>query len=722
MTLTPLGAPPATPLTKRPTGTLLDVRDLAVRLDRGPTPVSLVQEVSFALKRGEFLCIVGESGSGKTVTALSLMRLLEYTAPTRVEGVAVLDGPAEDGPADLVALDQEAMAALRGRRLAMVFQEAMEALNPTKVIGTQLVEAVRRHPMPTLPATEPARAERSRSVVSEAARTKAIDLLTQVGIPDPAGCMEKYPHQLSGGMQQRVMIAMALLGDPELLIADEPTTALDVTTQAEILTLLVRLQRERDMACILITHDMGVAAEIADRVAVMYAGRLVEIGAVKEILAEPRHPYTRALLDCVPRIGLVGQKELRSIPGSVPHPGDRHGGCDFSPRCSFATDECATDEPTLDPAAAGARQVACWHPQTGELAPPPAATVADSLTEPPAHVDPYVVLDAVTKRYAASARGESLGGGSRSGGVTAVDSASFTIGKGEFFGLVGESGSGKSTLGRLIAKLEPATSGHIAVGDVSVEGLRKWRDVRDFRRDVQIVFQDTTGSLDPRQTIGRSVREPLRSLVGLRGPEAATRAADLLEMVGLPREYVERMPAELSGGQRQRVAIARAIACDPQFVVADEPTSALDVSVQGQIVNVLRRLQRELGLTYLFITHNLSLVLSVADRIGVMYLGAIVEIADAATLTSAPAHPYTEVLLRANPDPHDPRRRASETAEEPAVALDVALDPGTELVDRTVGCRFRDRCPRRQSRCDTESPALSPYKPAQLVACHFPLT
>jgi peptide/nickel transport system ATP-binding protein len=281
---------------------------------------------------------------------------------------------------------------------------------------------------------------------------------------------------------------------------------------------------------------------------------------------------------------------------------------------------------------------------------------------------------------------------------------------------VGESGSGKSTLGRLIAKLEPPTSGHIRVGDVSVDQLRRRKETRSFRRDVQIIFQDTTGSLDPRHTVGRSIGEPLRSLTQLRGEALESRAKELLETVGLPLDYFHRMPSELSGGQRQRVAIARAIACEPQLVVADEPTSALDASVQGQIVNVLRHLQRELNLTYLFITHNLSLVLSVADRIGVMYLGALVEIADAPTLIHKPAHPYTDVLLAANPDPHNPRRRATDVSEKRPLGLDAE----TALVDRTVGCRFRDRCPRREARCDTESPELAEHRPGQLVACHFP--
>lgn len=699
---------------------LLEVRDLTVNLNGLAEPVSLVRELSFSVERGEFLCIVGESGSGKTVAALSLMRLLEYTAPTSIAGSALLDGE------DMVAASQDEMSALRGKRIAMIFQEAMEALNPTKIIGAQLIEAAQQHP-------ETRSEGMSRRDDAAAARTKALDLLRQVGIPDPAGCMSKYPHQLSGGMQQRAMIAMALMCDPELLIADEPTTALDVTIQAEILSLLVRLQRERNMACILITHDMGVAAEIADRVAVMYASRLVEIGTVQEILTAPRHPYTRALLECVPRVGLVAQQELRTIAGSVPHPGQELPGCRFAPRCPNSTSKCTDIEPALQstpllvdagqPGLAvpqSERLVACWHPQDTpmptqvELASP-----GQMVTDPAPRNEqqPYVVLDKVSKHYSASARGESLGSKRTTGGTLAVDEATVTIARGEFFGLVGESGSGKSTLGKLIARLEPMTSGHISVGETKIEDLRRRRETKDFRKEVQIVFQDTTGSLDPRQTVGRSICEPLTSLSDLRGQPLEDKAKELLELVGLPVEYYTRMPSELSGGQRQRVAIARAIACEPQLVVADEPTSALDVSVQGQIVNVLRRLQREMGLTYVFITHNLSLVLSVADRVGVMYLGALVEIADASVLNNSPAHPYTEILLRANPDPHQPRRRNADQPEQ----SNLALDAETALVDRSVGCRFRDRCPRRQDICDTDSPALTPHRQGQLVACHFPL-
>jgi oligopeptide/dipeptide ABC transporter ATP-binding protein len=704
--------------------TLLDVRGFSVELDGGGgDPVALVHELSLTVERGEFLCVVGESGSGKTVAALSFMRLLEYTAPTHLAGEVLLDGD------DVVAMTQTQMAGLRGRRMAMIFQEAMEALNPTKLIGAQLIEAAMQHP------STHAEGGRRRELHS-AARAKALDLLDQVGITDPAGCLDKYPHQLSGGMQQRVMIAMALMCDPELLIADEPTTALDVTIQAGILNLLVKLQRERDMACILITHDMGVAAAIADFVAVVYAGRLVEIGSLDELLHTPRHPYTRALLDCVPRADPVGVTELATIAGSVPHPGEQLPGCRFAPRCPHASARCTDAEPPLAVAAIDAadgatgdahvRMVACIHPQTDRVEPhvrPVSITaVDDEKTADP--VGPqgdrtFLELNNVSKRYSSSARGESLGGARSSGSVLAVDGASLALYKGEFFGLVGESGSGKSTLGRLISHLEPVTGGTIAIDRKRVDDLRRSRDLNAFRQRVQMIFQDASGSLDPRQTIGRSVAEPLKSLTRLRGAALQDRVRSLIDTVGLPASYIDRRPSELSGGQRQRVAIARAIACDPELIVADEPTSALDVSVQGQIVNVLRRLQRELGLTYLFITHNLSLVLAVADRVGVMYLGALVEIGDAASLATRPAHPYTQLLLTTNPDPTGSRRLQGGEDDADAVG---ALDIATAVVDRSVGCRFRDRCPKRQSRCDVESPALTEHVPNRLVACHYPNT
>lgn len=689
---------------------LLDISEFRVSLDEPGGTTDLVRDVSLVVERGKTLCIVGESGSGKTVTALSILRLLEFTSSVEVFGRAEFDGD------DLVAMSQSQMTDIRGRRASMVFQECMEALNPTKRIGTQLLEASR---------------EDSKDVGLE----KATDLLAQVGIPDPKGCLQKYPHQLSGGMQQRTMIAMALMCDPELLIADEPTTALDVTIQAEILTLLVKLQRERNMAMILITHDMGIAAEMADRIAVMYAGRIVEEGPCVEILSRPIHPYTRALLECVPHPGPVGGGELRTIPGSVPSPSDDLGGCRFAPRCPLVTETCATNEPVLtEIVSAGDRQlaghqhdshvVACWNYQSydgtqhtrddrnnGGLEASQTRSESDGVNGAD-----FLVVDGVTKVYASSARSESVDSKRGADSIRAVDNVSVELRSGEFFCLVGESGSGKTTLGRLIARLEPVTSGSITLGGKDVTHLRGRAADREFRRDLQVIFQDPNGSLDPRQAVGQAIAEPLKSLLRLKKPALTEHINRLLDEVNLPREFAQKRPAELSGGQRQRVAIARAIATSPKLIVADEPTSALDVSVQGQIINLLRSLQREHGLTYLFITHNLSLVLSVAHRVGVMYLGALVEIASADALLTGPAHPYTQMLLDANPDPDNPRSK-----DERAASTIGGLDAETALVDRTVGCRFRDRCSRRQELCDHEEPMLRSIGPDQLAACHFPL-
>lgn len=698
---------------------LLELSGFRVSDDR--SGADLVRDIELCVDQGETLCIVGESGSGKTVTSLSIMRLLEFTSATSVSGTASFKAE------NLAAMTQQEMSTVRGRSISMIFQECMEALNPTIRIGPQLTEA----------AVDSGEA---------AAEAKAKDLLHQVGIPDPSGCMERYPHQLSGGMQQRVMIAMALMNDPELLIADEPTTALDVTIQAEILTLLARLQRDRGMAIVLITHDMGIAAQMADRIAVMYAGRLVELGSAADVLSLPEHPYTRALLDCIPRPHRA-RGALKTIPGSVPAPFDRLPGCRFAPRCSVATDACRSDEPVLRTVGQGASRlvggdaiesrahtVACWHPASGagderanvgsidaedspDILEPPelGSSAARPDHEPIGTLEPYFVVENLTKVYAKSARKQSLNSRSGGHGVTAVDGVDLTLHRGEFFCLVGESGSGKTTLGRLISRLESPTEGRLTLAETDLASVRRRAEEREFRRNVQVVFQDPNASLNPRQTVAQAIGEPLKALLGLKPADIRRRVEELLQEVNLPIEYASRRPSQLSGGQRQRVAIARAIATSPGLVVADEPTSALDVSVQGQIVNLFRRLRDEHGLTYLFITHNLTLVLSVADRVGVMYLGSLVEVASASALLRGPAHPYTQVLLDANPGPDQPRfidRLAGEPSSETSREAEA---------DRTHGCKFRDRCQFRQERCNTEAPSLTRLAEGHSVACHFPI-
>lgn len=628
---------------------LFELDDFSVSIETSPgqsTPI--VEGLSLAVHRGETLCIVGESGSGKSVAMLSAVRLLELTAPISVSGKALLDG------VNLMSLSQRQMAGVRGGRIGFIFQEAMEALNPTRTIATQLVEAaVVTHAMGDIPARE------ARTVAAK----RALELLEEVEIRDPETVMNQYPHQLSGGMQQRVMIAMALMGDPDLLIADEPTTALDVTVQAEVLDLMKRLRRERDMSCVLITHDMGVASEIADRIAVLYAGQLVELGSFQQMISRPQHAYTKALLECVPRPGVRLAGRMRAIPGSVPPPGTAVPGERFAPRNTLASPHAAEQEPPVHVLDDGAHMVRTWDP-VREWTP----ELVDRLTGPArsggsdAHTpsDEVIIdLHKVSKTYLPSrvrlrARAaQSPDSPLPKGGVRAVDEVTLQIRRGELFGLVGETGSGKSTLGKLIMDLErpDAGPGAIDVARVDLAAHRSLARERAFRRDVQMVFQNPQDSLDPRRTISQAIAEPLQALTTLDRRGVRLRIEETLDAVGLPRSSMEKYPSQISGGQRQRIAIARAIATRPSVIVADEPTSALDVSVQGQIINLMLDLQREFDLTYLFITHNLSLITSIADRVGVMYHGKMVEVGTAERILSDPTHEYTRRLLDSNPDP-----------------------------------------------------------------------
>ncbi|GAA3867451.1 ABC transporter ATP-binding protein [Saccharothrix violaceirubra] len=609
---------------------LLEIDRLSVGVPGDGTDTELVHELTLGLDSGQTLCVVGESGSGKTVTALSVIRLLEFVTPVRTTGEVRLDD------VDLTGLNPNVMRTYRGHRIGMVFQEAMDSLNPAQRVGVQLVEAY-------------ASGRRDKR-----AQARALDLLREVGFTDPERVADLYPHQMSGGMQQRVMIAMALMAGPDLLLADEPTTALDVTTQAEILRLFRDVQREHRMACVFITHDMGVAAEIADRIAVMYAGRLVEVGPAAEILASPRHRYTRALVECVPQVGVRRTGGLPSIPGSVPAATEVLPGCRFAPRCAESSDRCHTEEPPLIALDNGV-EAACWSPGSGPVAlPDPRVLHSDTpkyaLGQPETHARAAeTLLEIKDVRRTFLTRGKGGSPFRRRARMNAVDGVSLDIRPGEFFGLVGESGSGKTTLGQLVAALDDPTEGTIVAAGQRHTARGLEGDARAFRRAVQLVFQDPQSSLDPRHTIGRIVAEPLRELTDLRGADLRRRVEQLLDEVGLPKTIADRLPSQISGGQRQRVAIARALAPRPKLIVADEPTSALDVSVQGQVMNLLLDLRREHGLGFLFITHNLSLILSVADRVGVMKDGRLIEVGTPDRIAAAPEHEYTRTLLAANP-------------------------------------------------------------------------
>ncbi|MBA9006930.1 dipeptide ABC transporter ATP-binding protein [Thermomonospora cellulosilytica] len=679
--------------------TVLRVADLRVTFRNATAPA--VRGMRLTVGRGEVHAVVGESGCGKTTTALALLGLLP--PGTEVTGSVRLHGR------ELVGRSDAELARVRGRDIAMVFADPMSALTPVRTVGDQIAETVRVH----------------QGVSRAAARARAAELLELVGIPDPARRARAYPHELSGGMRQRVMIAMAVANDPAVIVADEPTAALDGTVQAQVMQVLRTAGEATGAAIVLITHDLGVAAEIADRVTVVYAGRPVETGPIDEVYARPRMPYTIGLLQSVPRLDgrrpfgppvpAARRPVLVPIDGVPPQrPGP---GCSFAPRCPMAGPRCASEEPQLRPVPGdGGHAVACLQDVTDPAAvyPPP-----DPGPEPVRdHVERPVVLDvAGLVRHHARRGGGPLR--RRDGTVRAVDGVDFDVRRGQTLALVGESGSGKTSTLMEILRLRAPQAGRITVLGRDTATLDRSAR-RALRRDVQVVFQDPQASLDPRMRVAEIVAEPLIAH-GHRRREVAGPVRELLAMVGLSPELAWRHPGALSGGQRQRVAIARALALRPRLLLLDEPVSALDVSVQAGICNLLTRLQDRLGLAYLLVTHDLAVARHVADRIAVMYLGRIVELGDVRRVYQDPAHPYTRALLSAVPVPDPPRAR-----RRPRVVL-----PGDppDPADPPPGCRFRPRCPRypvlepgRARRCEEEDPRPVEVAAGRYAACHYPET
>ncbi|MCG6953645.1 MAG: dipeptide ABC transporter ATP-binding protein, partial [Betaproteobacteria bacterium] len=585
---------------------LLALEGLSTRIDTPLGGVRAVDDVDLELRRGECLALVGESGCGKSMTALSVLRLLPDAARIAA-GRVLLDGQ------DLLGLPEAAMRAVRGRRVAMIFQEPATALNPVLTVGQQITEVLERHA----------------ALRGAPARARAVALLEQVGVPDSARRLDEYPFQLSGGLKQRVMIAGALAVDPEVLVADEPTTALDVTIQAQILELLARLQAERGMALLLITHDLGVVARMAQRVAVMYAGEIVELASREAFFRAPQHPYAQMLFEALPRPERRGS-ELAVIPGQVPPLSSTFAGCRFAERCPLAFERCRSEPPALlgEP---GAHRVRCHLRET--LAAEPRATLRASgasggRTTLDEATSGAPLLDVQGLKVHFPIRRGILR--RTVGWVRAVDGVDLVVHEGRTLALVGESGCGKTTAGKGILRLIEPSAGRVALsepGGLTELTTLSRRALRARRGAMQIVFQDPFASLNPRMRVREILEEGMVSLGrgGSNGEARGRRMRMLLGQVGLPNESLERYPHEFSGGQRQRIAIARALAVEPRLIVCDEPTSALDVSVQAQILNLLKQLQTELGIGYLFITHNLAVVEYLAHEVAVMYLGRIVE-------------------------------------------------------------------------------------------------
>ncbi|WP_347343670.1 ABC transporter ATP-binding protein [Jatrophihabitans telluris] len=680
------------------TAPLLEVENLSVTFSSEAGAVNAVRGVSYVVRPGESLAIVGESGSGKSVSSLAVMGLLPGNA--RVSGNIRFKGQ------DMLALNDKQLSKIRGSGLSMVFQDPLSALTPVYTIGDQIAEAVLIH----------------QNVSKDKAAERAVELLDLVGIPNPKLRATSFPHEFSGGMRQRAMIAMAIANDPDLIIADEPTTALDVTIQAQVLEVLKKAKEATNAATILITHDLGVVAGFADRVMVMYAGKAVESSEVDDIFYHPRMPYTMGLLGSIPRMDVADKEPLIPIEGSPPSLLNLPPGCPFASRCPIVVDECLVTEPSLDPTDRLDHTAACHR--RNEIAQRHWGA-ADVFVRPERPVDVMVEVPREQRTVVLELQDLQKAFPIRKGAVIrrtvgtvhAVDGVSLEVREGETLGLVGESGCGKTTTIMEIMSLVKPQAGRIVVLGKDTDKLTG-EDRRRMRADVSIVFQDPMASLDPRMPIGDILSEPMW-VQKVPAAKIRARVSELLKLVGLSPEHASRYPAEFSGGQRQRIGIARALALEPKLVVLDEPVSALDVSIQAGVINLLDELKAKMGLSYLFVAHDLSVVRHIADRVAVMYLGRVVEIGTSKDIFDRPSHPYTQALLSAIPLPDPVKERTRQR-----ILLTGDLPSPSDI---PAGCRFSSRCfvynqqlsDAERARCRGEDPGLYDVGAGHGAACHY---
>ena len=668
---------------------VLTIRDMHISYFARGQEIKAVRGVNLTVHAGETLALVGESGSGKSSVAYATMRGLDAAG-------RLMRGSIHFNDTDLLALSPRELRRIQGSRIAMIYQDPQTALNPTFRVGDQIAEVISEHT----------------DASARQARARVLDLLEEVNLPDPAGVFLRYPHEISGGQQQRVLIAMAFSCNPELLIMDEPTTGLDVTTEAHILDLVSKLQDTHGSAILYITHNLGVVARFCHRVAVIYAGEILEEGPVSRVFSKPNHPYTQSLLTCIPRLDLSKRDHaLNTIEGRLPNLADLPGGCIFAPRCNERRDACETTHIEAEPVGDDAGDfVRCrrWREipefqfdrRTRVAEPADAATTSDTLLEI-SNLRCYYRLRRGLKDFVTGGKAKL---------VRAVDGVDLMLGRGQTLSIVGESGCGKTTLGRTVVGLQAATAGDLVFEGKPLEGMARERGT-DLRRRVQIIFQNPDATLNPQKSVGETIRRPLQLFGLVPASEQADRVAALLRSVNLPAAYAQRYPHELSGGEKQRVAIARAFAAEPDLIVCDEPLSSLDVSVQAAILNLLVELQRTSNTAYMFISHDLSVVRYLSDQVAVMYMGQLCEIGTPEEVFVPPYHPYTEALLSAIsiPDP---------SIVQETVRLE---GPVPSPINPAPGCRFASRCPRKVGDiCEREDPHLHRINDNHRLYCHIP--